>query len=198
MRYSELLLLKPNDSEVSKKCAEIFSSQSQRLKMHAHNLLSLSKPRQAEMKPVNMNQVVERVTELLFESGVLKLFTISKQLESALPTVLGDEILLEQMVRNLEINAAHAMGNQGILTLQSTLTKERSFVEFSVSDTGHGIPNDKRNQIFLPFFTTKEKGKGTGLGMYIVKQIVEQHQGYIEIDSTEGKGTTVMIGIPII
>lgn len=198
MGYSELLMMRPDDSEVAKKCAEIVSSQSQRLKMHAHNLLSLSKPREPEMKAVNINHVIARVTELLFESGVLKLFTISKNIDSALPPVLGDEILLEQVIRNLEINAAHAMGHRGILTLGTMISKDGGHVEFSVSDTGHGIPNDKRSQIFLPFYTTKEKGKGTGLGMYIVKQIVDQHKGYIEIDSIEGKGTTVMIGIPII
>jgi signal transduction histidine kinase len=56
-------------------------------------------------------------------------------------------------------------------------------------DTGYGIPDDKRHQIFLPFFTTKEKGKGTGLGMYIVKQVVDQHKGYIHLDSKMGIGT---------
>ena len=61
----------------------------------------------------------------------------------------------------------------------------------------HGISDDKRHKIFLPFYTTKEKGKGTGLGMYIAKQIVERHKGSIQLDSEVGTGTIVTIGLPL-
>lgn len=62
---------------------------------------------------------------------------------------------------------------------------------------GTEFPPDKRDQIFLPFYTTKGEGKGTGLGMYIVKQIVERHKGYIRLESEVGVGTTVTIGLPV-
>ena len=149
------------------------------------------------MKPMVLNPLLDKVTDLLFVSGLLKQYTIVKEYSEDLPLVLGDEMLLEQVVRNLEINAAHAMDNQGILTVNTKFSEDNSHVEFSITDTGHGIPNDRRHQIFLPFYTTKEKGKGTGLGMYIVKQIVEQHKGYIQLKSEVGVGTTVTIGLPI-
>ncbi len=104
--------------------------------------------------------------------------------------------MLEQVVRNLEINAAHAMTGHGILTLTTKSSEDGSHVELSVQHTGHGIPEENLDRIFQPFFTTKEKGKGTGLGMYIVKQIIEQHKGYLRVESRVGQGTTVTIGLP--
>ena len=196
--YSELLMGDPDDNELAKECAEIFSSQAQRLNLHGNNLLSLSKPRKLEMKPIALNSFIDKVTEMLFVSGVLKTYSIIKKYSEGLPTILGDEMLLEQVIRNLEINAAHAMGNQGILKLKTGFSEDKSHIEFSIVDTGHGISNDKRHQIFLPFYTTKEKGKGTGLGMYIVKQIVDRHNGYINLESKIGIGTNVTIGLPIV
>lgn len=195
--YAQLLMRKSDDKKLAKESAEVFSTQTQRLKIHASNLLSLSKPQEPEMKPMVLNPLLDKVTDLLFVSGLLKQYTIVKEYSEDLPLVLGDEMLLEQVVRNLEINAAHAMDNQGILTVNTKFSEDNSHVEFSITDTGHGIPNDRRHQIFLPFYTTKEKGKGTGLGMYIVKQIVEQHKGYIQLKSEVGVGTTVTIGLPI-
>jgi two-component system sensor kinase FixL len=197
MGYAQLLMRKSDDKKLAKESAEVFSTQTQRLKIHASNLLSLSKPQEPEMKPMVLNSLLDKVTDLLFVSGLLKQYTIVKEYSEDLPLVLGDEMLLEQVVRNLEINAAHAMDNQGILTVNTKFSEDNSHVEFSITDTGHGIPNDRRHQIFLPFYTTKEKGKGTGLGMYIVKQIVEQHKGYIQLKSEVGVGTAVTIGLPI-
>lgn len=196
MGYSELLAIKPEDSGLVKKSAEVFNVHSQRLKVHAGNLLSLSKPPKPEIKPVMLNEFIEKVTEALFMSGVLKAYTIVRDYDENIPQVMGDEMLLEQVIRNLEINAAHAMGGDGILTLGTRLSGDGSHVELSVADTGHGIPEDNREQIFLPFYTTKEEGKGTGLGMYIVKRIVEQHKGHIKLESKEGAGTKITIGLP--
>jgi signal transduction histidine kinase len=69
-------------------------------------------------------------------------------------------------------------------------------VKLTVSDTGHGIPKEAADKIFDPFFTTKEFGKGTGLGLTVVKGIVEEHQGSIQVESEEGKGTTFTINLP--
>ncbi len=196
MGYADLLRMDPGNEKVAEECAEIFGTQSQRLRLHAHNLLALSKPREPEIKPVALNSLLDRVTEMLYVSGLLKRYSIVKEYSGDLPPVMGDETLLEQVVRNLEINAAHAMENQGILRLSTRFSGANSHVEFSIADTGHGIADDRRRQIFLPFYTTKGKGKGTGLGMYIVKQIVEQHEGYIRVESEVGVGTSMTVGLP--
>lgn len=196
--FADLLRRQPDDKQLAQDCAEVFGKESQRLKVHAHNLLALSKPRKPEMKSTYLNSLLDKVTQLLLVSGLLKSFTIVREYSKELPSVLGDEILLEQVIRNLEINAAHAMGSKGTLTLSTRLSEDESHVEFCIIDTGHGIPEDKRDQIFLPFYSTKEKGKGTGLGMYVVKQIVEQHKGYIRLESEIDVGTTVIIGLPVV
>ena len=196
MGYSELLMAKPGDPSLAKKCAEMYSAQSQRLQLHAKNLLSLSKPREPEIKPVDIVALLDRVTEMLALSGPLKKFVVHREYKENLPPVRGDEMLLEQVVTNLEINACHAMGDQGALTIRANPVQDGSAVEFSVSDTGHGIPEYQRNQIFLPYFTTKENGKGTGLGLFISKRIVDQHSGSIETHSVVGRGTTFTVRLP--
>lgn len=198
MGYSELLMSRPDDPSLARKCARMYLAQSQRLQLHAKNLLSLSKPREPEIKPIDIVAVLDRVTEMLTLSGPLKKFALHREYEEDLPPVQGDEILLEQVIMNLEINACHAMVDQGVLTLRAERAGDGSTVEFSVSDTGHGIPEYRRNQIFLPYFTTKEKGKGTGLGLFISKRIVEQHSGSIETRSIVGRGTTFTVRLPAV
>ncbi len=195
--FAELLLQTPDNKQLAEECARVFASESQRLQTHAKNLLSLSKPQQPDMKQISFNDVIDRVTDQLMVSGLLKSFSIVKDYSMGLPPVMADEMQFEQVIRNLEINAAHAMGNRGTMTLATKTSNDEASVEFRITDTGHGIPEDKLEQIFVPFYTTKEKGKGTGLGMYIIKKTVEQHHGYIKVESKVGAGTTVTVGIPL-
>lgn len=195
--FAELLLESPGDKKLAEESAQVFHTESLRLQTHARNLLSLSGPQKPDMKQISFNDLIDRVTGLLVVSGLLKSFSIVKDYSEGLPSVLADEMQFEQVVRNLEINAAHAMGNGGTLTLGTRTSKDGASVEFWITDTGHGIPEDKREQIFVPFYTTKEKGKGTGLGMYIIKKTVEQHRGYINVESKIGVGTTMTVGIPL-
>jgi signal transduction histidine kinase len=92
------------------------------------------------------------------------------------------------------MNAVHAMPDGG--TLRIGLTSEKQMVKLTVADTGHGIPRDVIEKVFEPFFTTKEFGQGTGLGLTVVKGIVEEHQGSIAAESEEGKGTVIRILLP--
>lgn len=198
MGYAELLRADPDNGRLVRKSAEVFTTQTDRLRLHGQNLLRLSKPRDPEMMPLDVNAFVERVTDLLVVCGTLKMYEIRKIFSPDLPRIMGDETLLEQVFRNLEINASHAMGSHGVLTLRTELSADGLYAELTVEDTGQGIPADKQEKVFLPFYTTKEKGKGTGLGMYIVKQIVEQHRGHVRLESEEGKGTAVTVSIPVI
>ncbi|MBI5855502.1 MAG: hypothetical protein HZB35_09810, partial [Nitrospirae bacterium] len=99
-----------------------------------------------------------------------------------------------QVLLNLLLNADHAMGEGGTLRLGLTSAGDR--VLLTVSDTGHGIPNNQLSKIFTPFFTTKEAGKGTGLGLSVVHGIIEEHKGTISVESEVGKGTTFTITVP--
>lgn len=119
--------------------------------------------------------------------------------------VHGDPVQLEQVLLNLLINARHAMvgSRNGSLTIKAALVEGKPEVKLQVIDTGPGIPEKLMAKIFQPFFTTKgtaKKGeaKGTGLGLAICKQIIEHHQGRIEVESNQGKGTTFSVYLPSI
>ncbi len=196
--YVELLANKPEDTVTVNKCVQIFRPQLNSLELHAHNLLALSQPQDPEMKAFHINEFLDEIAGLLTTSGLLKGFMVKRDYKDQLPQVLGDVILIEQVIRNLMINGVHAMGSQGVMLLATGLSSKYGFVEFSISDTGHGIPEDKLDQIFVPFYTTKKQGEGTGLGMHIVKQIIDQHKGYIRLASKEKVGTTITVGLPMV
>jgi two-component system, sporulation sensor kinase E len=102
---------------------------------------------------------------------------------------------MSQVVINLVMNAIHAMQEGG--SLQIVAAPDEDMVKLTVADSGHGIPQEVAAKIFEPFFTTKEFGKGTGLGLTVVKEIIEEHQGTITVDSEPGKGTTFTILLPV-
>ena len=101
---------------------------------------------------------------------------------------------MHQVLINLIMNAVHAMPDGGVLTLH--MSPAGDIVLLTVSDTGHGIPQQVMDHIFEPFFTTKEFGKGTGLGLTVVKGILEEHGGTIAVASELGTGTSVRILLP--
>jgi signal transduction histidine kinase len=103
----------------------------------------------------------------------------------------------QQALMNLCLNAVQAMPGEGKLNIRLYKAKERgNQVILEVSDTGIGIEKENLGKIFEPLFTTKEPGKGTGLGLFVVKQIVDEYKGKIEVRSKPGEGTTFKISFP--
>ena len=112
-------------------------------------------------------------------------------------TITANETQMTQLFLNLVINAYHAMEEKGgTLTVRTRHNRFQRFVEFRIRDEGTGIPQEVLPNIFDPFYTTKEAGKGSGLGLSIAKNIVEEHHGSIDVDSVEGTGTEFIIRIP--
>jgi len=141
--------------------------------------------------------VLDETTETLLLTGVLKYMKVEKNYSQERAYIYGDRNLLEQVIRNLEINAAHAMQPGGRLTLTTRLEKNGEELLMEFQDTGHGIAEENLKKIFLPFFTTKSEGVGTGLGLPIVKDIIEQHNGYLTLESQVGQGTTITVHLPV-
>lgn len=195
--HAKLLQQSYDKPERVKETVDIFLTNLEKVIMHGKNLLSLSRPTKPRFEPLDLNSVLVEVTDTLILSGVLKLHRVEKDLNPKGGYVNGDRHLLEQVIRNLEINSAHAMENGGILTLSSHLSENKKFFEIIIADTGAGIPPEIQDKIFLPFFTTKSEGQGTGLGLPIVKDIVEKHKGYIRLTSQLGAGTRITVGIPL-
>ncbi len=112
-----------------------------------------------------------------------------------LPPVTGDATLLHQVLVNLMVNAIQAMSGGGTLTLSTSTSDEH--VVLAVEDTGPGMDADTLKQIFLPFFTTKDVGQGTGLGLPVVHGIVTSHGGSINVESAVGRGSRFVVTLPV-
>jgi len=178
MRESLLLI----ESE-SKRCGDIVRS-----------LLTFARVAPLNIAPVDMNAVIRQTVRLVDHK--MKLGNITPHLELAedLPPVRGDAAQLEQLILALVINAIEAMPHEGTLHLK-TSTNGQSVVTI-VEDDGIGIPADFVPHLFEPFQTTKEEGKGVGLGLAISRTIVERHHGSINVVSEVGRGTTFTMTFP--
>ncbi|HWA25435.1 MAG TPA: ATP-binding protein [Lacunisphaera sp.] len=169
-------------------------------------LLAFSRRQVLTTSALDLNEVVTHLTKML--RRILGEHVIMQLDFAPEPLIFhGDAGLMEQVLVNLAVNARDAMPDGGTLRITTrsvTCTPPAThgpaepavFVRLSVEDTGTGIPPDIRGRIFEPFFTTKEVGKGTGLGLATVFGIVEQHQGWIEVDSELGAGARFQIFLP--
>jgi PAS domain S-box-containing protein len=172
-------------------------------------LLAFSRQGAYEVKPLNIHALIDEAVALLSHS-IDKRITIAKVLTALNPVLEGDQSLLQSAFLNLAINARDAMPDGGTLTfstacvmIDKAFTSKRSFtitpgqyVSVTVTDTGMGMNANVKEHLFEPFFTTKEPGKGTGLGLASVFGTVKRHGGFIETDSTVGKGTAMMLYLP--
>ncbi len=158
------------------------------------NLLEFSRESSAETEDVNINDLLRRTLRLMHKyvqtNNVRVLTTFGK-----VGTCTSNQNALRQVFLNLITNAVQAMPNGGELRLRTLRTPEKNVVvEFS--DTGVGIPANYLNSIFNPFFTTKDPGQGTGLGLSVVHSIIKRYQGKITVQSKPGAGTTFRIELP--
>ena len=143
---------------------------------------------------VNLNQIVKDGLYFLESRCTKEGIKVVCQLSSPLPDVIADQSQMTQVLVNTVVNAIQAMPNSGKLTIR-TLASDK-FVTLIVEDTGEGMEKNITNQIFQPFFTTKDVGVGTGLGLSVVYGIVTSHEGSIDVDSKVGRGTRIKIKLP--
>jgi signal transduction histidine kinase/CheY-like chemotaxis protein len=171
-------------------------------------LLTFSRRQPMQTRPLDLDDVVLSVSRML-RRLIGEAIVLHTRLVPGGAWVEGDTGMIEQVMMNLVINARDAMPSGGELwlelddvTLDETAAHRHpaarpgSFICLSLRDTGRGIPADHLAHIFEPFFTTKEVGKGTGLGLATVHGIVEQHHGWIEVESCLGKGTIFRVHLP--
>jgi PAS domain S-box-containing protein len=161
-------------------------------------LLNFARKTEPDLKPVALEPWLTRVVEQVVEQAPAPHPRVEVVCFPDLPAVRMDEVLMRQALSNLIQNALEAMPAGGELAVSAgvrALQGRRREVEVKVTDTGVGIPKDRLAKIFLPFFTMKTKG--TGLGLALVHKIVLLHNGRIEVDSQEHKGTTFHVFLPV-
>ena len=161
-------------------------------------LLNFARKTEPDLKPVALEPWLKRVVEQVVEQAPAPHPSVDVVCFPDLPAIRMDEVLMRQALSNLIQNALEAMPAGGELTVSASvraLQGRRREVEVKVTDTGVGIPKDRLAKIFLPFFTMRTKG--TGLGLALVHKIVLLHNGRIEVDSQEHKGTTFHVFLPV-
>jgi PAS domain S-box-containing protein len=169
-------------------------------------MLGYARKGKFNVKPVDLNQIVDDSAKTFGRTR--KEITIERKLENDLFSIAADEGQIDQVLLNLYVNAADAMpgGGKLILTTQNQThlniksdhynPEPGNYVQLTITDTGSGMDKTTLARIFDPFFTTKEMGRGTGLGLASVYGIIKSHDGYIDVESDQGQGTTFTIFLP--
>lgn len=208
--YSNLLYnkLKGNE-ELSRYTREILDTTDKAFAL-VQELLTFSRRHDADLKPLDINKTITNISlllrRLLGQHVEMKLDLLNEPI-----LIMGNKFHIEQVLMNLISNANDAMPEGGLLAISTAIAeidevfikshgfgKKGRFAIIKITDTGTGIKKDITEKIFDPFFTTKPVGKGSGLGLSVVYGIVKQHNGYIDVISEPGKGTTFTIYLPLV
>ena len=156
--------------------------------------LAFARPEKTEKTDVNINDILEEVMTVTMPMMEQSSMHLVRTFKSSLPLIKGSHDALKQVFLNIVLNAIQAMDGTGG-TLGMETSADNGIVSAVIRDTGVGIPDKDLKRIFDPFFTTKEEG--TGMGLALTYNIINDHSGKINIDSTFGKGTTVKVELPV-
>ena len=171
---------------------EIAKSEIQRLDSIVHQFLRAIRPSTPQFEPHDLNEILEESVAFLRPEIRDRDIIVEMDLDPTLPRVEVDRDQIKQAFYNVIKNAFQAMKTGGILNIRSW--QNEFYISVSFNDTGGGISQEKMSKLFQPYFTTKSSG--SGLGLLIVRRIVREHGGEIEIESNEGKGVRVTIHLP--
>lgn len=191
---ADLLIEQQRDNEL----AQTVRGELDRANSLAVRMLKYARPNSQPRKAASTHEILDRVLQLansrLKEAGA----TLTKSLQADPDLISADEPHLEQMFLNLLINAADAIHSSGEVILTTDVVQQEKVghaVRIAVRDSGGGISAEILPHLFQPFFTTKRHG--TGLGLYLAQQIIDEHCGCIQVDSTPGQGTCVQVYLPV-
>ncbi|HLV88451.1 MAG TPA: ATP-binding protein [Candidatus Sulfotelmatobacter sp.] len=175
---------------------DLIATESRRCGDLVKNLLTFSRTTPMNLQPTNVNEVIERSLRLVQHQLDLAGVQVQLELDPALPRVQCDAAQIEQVLLALIMNAMDALPQGGNLWLTTARRPDQGCICIVVRDDGCGIPQEVLSRIFEPFLTTKETGRGVGLGLAISHSILERHNGKIDVQSEAGCGTTFTVTLP--
>lgn len=198
MGLSQLLQIQPDLSDSVRKSIDKIFTYTDRAKRIIQNLLTFARAHKPEKSAVDLNQLVEQTIEMHEYNMKTNDIVIKRKLDLEAPVIVADMYQMQQVVFNIINNAYQSLTEYDgarIFTVQTRV--EGDFLVLSMHNTGHGISNEIIKKMFNPFFTTKEVGKGTGMGLSISYGIVKEHGGDIYAISKKEEGVTFYIRLPI-
>jgi hypothetical protein len=185
----------PDSPAIIRKCSEVILSCVGTLRSLVDQFSALAQFPAPQPRACDLNKVAEEALALF--SGRLEGITVQRDLEPGLPSVLADPEAIRRALANLIDNAAEAM--QGsllrVLRIRSSLSEDGAAVDIEISDTGHGLTDEIRERLFLPFYSTKHRG--TGLGLSIAAKIVQEHGGSLRAEANSPKGARFLLRLPL-
>lgn len=202
--FVQLAPLRRDDTEFMGSFSKVVAEDLHRIERLIQEILDYARYMEPKFSKQDLNDVVASCLYFVEVKAESKAIRIEKDLAPDLPTVLLDRQQIKQILLNLFLNAMDAMADGGgqltVKTHRLTKSAGEAWVQIEVGDTGQGIAADVLEHIFDPFYTTKHQSaerEGTGLGLTIVHQIVQEHRGSIEVASTVGSGTTFFVNLPV-
>ncbi|MBN1545833.1 MAG: PAS domain-containing protein [Syntrophaceae bacterium] len=194
----------PGDSPL-REYTEVMIREVERVNGIIEELMDLARPRPPQWSPVNLSKVLGNIVLMEKQAHQGKMIEFQMDLDPSIPPLLGDENLLTRLFLNLIKNAAEALDKKGKVTVSTKvapdyhLTKPGSrpipMIVIEVQDNGPGIAPEILEQIFTPFYTTKSKG--SGLGLATCQKIINEHDGFLKVDSIQGEGTLFSVSLPL-
>jgi PAS domain S-box-containing protein len=196
--YTQLLLR--NEDRDSEKYADLKTIEKhvRNCKSIVEGLLNFARTSKPREDIIRIDEAIDDVLSFIQQHAGLENIEVKKAYNPALPQMLLDEKKIKQVLMNLIMNAKHAIGDKGVLSLATAMNESGRQVMVRVADTGYGIEKRNLARIFDPFFTTKPTGEGTGLGLSVSYGIIKNHGGDILVESKAGKGSTFTILLPVI
>ncbi len=168
----------------------------ERARKVVHNMLGFVRKMEPCVEDVDINETIKQTIAILENFARSNNIAIQTDLSTDFPIIAGDQAQLQQVFMNLISNGIDAIGKDGLIEVKSR--KVNSSIHVSIGDNGPGISKEMQNKIFEPFITSKERGKGTGLGLWVSYNILEKIGGDLTVESEVGKGTVFTVQIPIV
>lgn len=178
------------------KYLQVLNAETRRLSAILDNFMKFARPGSLLLRPIDTKQLLSHITSLLHYEAQDRRIQLITKAPDFLPSLIGDETEISQVLVNVLVNAFQAMPNGGLchVIMRGLESDEHTWVEMTVQDSGVGIQPEDLSRLFEPFYTTKNEG--SGLGLAIAYRIVQDHQGTIQITSQPGLGTTVVVKLP--
>lgn len=194
--YTQLLIRHEKSNSENYQDLKTIEKHVRSCKTIVEDLLHFARTPTSREDLIRLDAAVEDVLKFVRQHADFDRIEIQKNYDHSAPPMLLDEKKIKQVFMNLIMNASHAIGNSGKLSLSTEFRPSERQVIVKVSDNGHGIEKENLSRIFDPFFTTKPTGEGTGLGLSVSYGIIKNHGGDILVESKAGEGTTFTVILP--